>query len=53
MRLSASFPGRIAACNAAMQIRDRYKLIAWNGPGSEEQRFTPLLVRDKESALSP
>jgi len=53
MRFSVSFPGRDAACNAASQTRDRYASIAWNGPGSADQHFMLIRVRDKGHMPQP
>jgi hypothetical protein len=45
-------PGRSAACNAALQTRDRYTRGVGNGPASAVQRFTLHRVRDTVVAAS-
>src|SRR5262249_10912572 len=44
--LQASWPGRTAACNAAVLIRDRPMLGVLNGPGSAAHHFVLRCARD-------
>jgi hypothetical protein len=46
---SLLFPGRCAACNDALQTRDR-QITCLGDPASAEQRFTLHRVRDTNLA---
>jgi hypothetical protein len=43
---SQAFPGRDAACNAALLIRDRSTLSARNDPGSAAHHFMARRARE-------